>query len=226
MTFAYYWGVKSVKARETFKKQSQFWHNMLITLWEILDLIIMTGYLGFLFKDAFVAPRSESTDPLDQYKRKRKGFDWHGFKFAVYVTGPAIILHELSHKFVAMAFGVNAVFYAFYHDMTSLILAVASIVMKLAGSGFFLIIPGYVGINGTAAPLVSAIIAFAGPFMNLLLWLIPAYLLKVNQYKRKTAMFLFITKRINMFLFFFNMIPFAFFDGAKVFSGLFSAITG
>jgi Zn-dependent protease len=197
---------------------------MLINPLEIIDLIIMTAYLGFLFKDAFVAPVREGYDPLEQYKRKRKGFDWRGFKFAILVTAPAIVLHELSHKFVALAFGMQATFYAFYHDMFSLGLAVLSIIMKLAGSSFLFVIPGYVGIGATT-PLKSAIISFAGPFMNLLLWLIPAYLLKQRRFNRRTTMVLFITKRINMFLFFFNMIPFAFFDGAKVFSGLFQWFT-
>ncbi len=198
---------------------------MIISFMEVIDLIIMSGYLGFLFKDAFTAPASHAYDPLEQYRRRRKGFDWKGFKFAVLITAPAIILHELAHKFVAMGFGVQATFYAFYHDAFSSILAVASIVMKLAGSSFFFVIPGYVSIGPTTA-LKSAIISFAGPFMNLLLWLIPAYLLRHKSYSRKATMVLFITKRINMFLFFFNMIPIGFFDGAKVFGGLYRAIMG
>jgi Zn-dependent protease len=133
------------------------------------------------------------------------------------------VLHELAHKFVAMAFGVQAVFFAFYHDTLSLGLAVLSIIMKLAGSSFLFVIPGYVSIGATT-PLRSAIISFAGPCMNLLLWLVPAYLLKHKRYSRKATMLLFITKRINMFLFFFNMIPIGFFDGAKVFGGLLKAM--
>ncbi len=195
---------------------------MVISFREVFDLLLMTAYLGYLFKDIFRRPVSQGYDPLSQFKR---GFNWEDFKFAIIVTAPAIVLHELAHKFVAMAFGLKATFFAFYHSSFSLILATASIVMKLVGSPFIFIIPGYVGIEPTT-PLKMAIIAFAGPFTNLVIWLGTAYLLKNKQFSRKTTTILHITKRINMFLFFFNMIPIGFFDGAKVFGGLFSAFFG
>lgn len=195
---------------------------MIISFREVFDLVLMTAYLGYLFKDIFRRPATESYEPLTQLKKR---FNLENFKFAIIVTAPAIVLHELAHKFVAMAFGLNAIFFAFYHQSFAFMLAVLSIAMKMMGAPFLLIIPGFVGIPATT-PLKLAIIAFAGPFMNLLLWLIPAYLLKHRTFNRKTTTILHLTKRINMFLFFFNMIPLGFFDGAKVFSGLFNAIFG
>jgi len=42
------------------------------------------------------------------------GLSWKDFKFAIIITAPAVILHELAHKFVAMAMGLTATFHAWY----------------------------------------------------------------------------------------------------------------
>ena len=55
-------------------------------------------------------------------------FNWIDFKYAIYVSAPAIIIHELGHKFVAMAYGYTATF-----EMFSLGLAIG-VVLKLIGS--------------------------------------------------------------------------------------------
>jgi len=68
--------------------------------------------------------------------------------------------------------------------------------------------------------LQSALIAGAGPFMNLLLWQISSFIIKHKKVNQKYLPLLLITSKINMFLFIFNMLPFFMFDGYKVFNGL------
>ncbi len=194
----------------------------LITFGEIIDLIIMTFFVGYIFSD-IIPIRREHYDPLTHYKR---GFDFEGLKFAILATAPAIILHELAHKFVALGFGLDAIFYAFYRSSFTLILGILTIISKLTGFGFMFFVPGFVGISGTGTHLQFALTALAGPLINLMLWLGSWYLLKNKLYKKNYYLLLLLTQRINMFLFIFNMLPLPGFDGYKVFMGLIKAFIG
>ena len=194
----------------------------LIILGEIIDLILMTVFVGYIFSD-MIPVRRENYDPLLHYKR---GFDFERLKFAILATAPAIILHELAHKFVAISFGLNAVFYAFYRSSFTLMLGIFTIISKLTGFGFMFFVPGFVSIGGNGTHLQFALTAFAGPFVNLILWLGSLYMLKNRKYKKKYYLLLLLTSRINMFLFIFNMLPIPGFDGYKVFVGLIRAFTG
>jgi len=183
---------------------------MLISLSEIIAIIVITIYLAYVFS-GFI-----SRIPLRKLSLKET------LKISAIITAPAVILHELSHKFVAMLFGYQATFYAFYQTMPTLILAIISIGLRFINAPFIFIIPGFVGIPPTTSPLETSIIAFAGPFMNLLLYLIAILIIKTRNLNRKQLIIAHLTKRINIFLFLFNMIPIGFFDGQKVFSGLFA----
>lgn len=194
----------------------------LIILGEIIDLILMTVFVGYIFSD-MIPVRRENYDPLLHYKR---GFDFERLKFAILATAPAIILHELAHKFVAISFGLNAVFYAFYRSSFTLMLGIFTIISKLTGFGFMFFVPGFVSIGGNGTHLQFALTAFAGPFVNLILWLGSLYLLKNRKYKKKYYLLLLLTSRINMFLFIFNMLPIPGFDGYKVFVELIRAFSG
>lgn len=194
----------------------------LIAFGEIIDLIVMTFFVGYIFS-GMIPIRRENYDPLQHYKR---GFDFEGLKFAVMATAPAIILHELAHKFVALGFGLDAVFYAFYRSTFTLMLGILSIIAKLTGFGFVFFVPGYVGISGNGTNLQFALAAFAGPLVNLVLWLVPLYLIKNKMYKKKHYLILILTQKINMFLFIFNMLPVPGFDGYKVFIGMIRAFMG
>ena len=196
---------------------------LLITFGEIIDLILMTLFVGYIFSGIIPVRREEHYDPLVHYKR---GFDFEGLKFAIMATAPAIILHELAHKFVAISFGLNAVFFAFYRSSFTLILGIFTIISKLTGFGFMFFVPGFVGISGTGTQLQFALTAFAGPFVNLVLWLGSWYLIKNKLYKKKHLLLLLLTQRINMFLFIFNMLPLPGFDGYKVFVGLIRVFIG
>ncbi|MBI2653680.1 hypothetical protein HYX02_02600 [Candidatus Woesearchaeota archaeon] len=194
----------------------------LITLGEIIDLVLMTFFVGYIFS-GIIPIRRERYDPLEHYKRR---FDFSELKFAIMATAPAIILHELAHKFVAIGFGLNAIFFAFYRNSFTLMLGVLTIISKLTGFGFMFFVPGFVGISGQGTNLEFALTAFAGPFVNLALWLGSWYVLKHTKYKKKNYLLLVLTQRINMFLFIFNMLPLPGFDGYKVFTGLINAFVG
>jgi len=118
-----------------------------------------------------------------------------------------------------MGFGLQAVFNAAYGWLGF------GLLLKLLNVGFIFFVPAYVSINGIGSPLVFSTIAFAGPFMNLILWLGAAYALKQKKLvKEKYLPFVYLTKQINMFLFIFNMLPIPGFDGFKVYQGLFQLI--
>ena len=181
---------------------------MIFSLMEIIDIIIMSVVLGVIFSDIFKAFRN----PYGTYSENK--FDWEGFKFAIMVTAPAVILHEFGHKFVAMSFGASAVFNAAYSWLG------IGMLLKILNTGLIFFVPAYVSISGNLAPLPYLIIAFAGPAVNLLLWIGMSLILKYNLVNQKYHSLVYLTKQVNMFLFIFNMLPVPGFDGFKVYSGL------
>lgn len=196
---------------------------MLLSLVELFDIVLMSLVLGFLFKDAF-RPVPRKIDVLDRYlqPKLRKADD---FWFAVAVIAPGVIIHELAHKFVAMGFGLQATFHAFYANSTTLFLGVIAIIAKLTGFGFIFLVPGYVQIALGGTPLQQAIIAFAGPAVHGLFYL-GAWL--VLRYKKglthRQVQFASLTKYINGFLFVLNMLPIPGIDGFHVYSSLAAAM--
>jgi len=188
---------------------------MFITPREIFDIILMTLVVGFVFMTAFKPIKKASEDVLEKYMKKTIGFDWQAFWFAAMVTAPAIILHELGHKIMALSFGLSAVFNAAY-----IWLAIA-VVLRLVNSPFIFFVPAYTNISGNPTIIQTILIAFAGPGVNLLLFLIALIVLKTKKdLGSKAVQFWSLTKSINLFLFVFNMIPIPGFDGFQVFSGL------
>jgi len=178
---------------------------VIFTLKELFDVLIMTVVVGYIF--------------MDMFRSQQFGFDKKAFLFACLVTGPALILHELGHKFVALGFGLDATFHAAYFWL------IFGIVLKMLRFGFIFFVPAYVSIgNGAVTPLASALIAFAGPGINLALFLLAWALLKQKKMKKSTFIFLQVTKQINLFLFIFNMLPIPPFDGFKVYQGLFQTL--
>lgn len=194
-----------------------------LTFSEILDILVMTLALGFIFKDAFRRAEYHNHDPLKALQHVTARPSWQDFKFAALITAPAIILHELAHKFVALGLGMQATFHASYEFLG------LGVLLKLLSFPFIFFIPGYVSHSAAASPLHAAIVAGVGPFMNLFLWFCCWLLLKQKQFMRVHKSWfnaLFLSSRINLFLFIFNMLPIPIFDGAQFFSGLFHAIFG
>ncbi len=131
-----------------------------ISLFELVDMAITIAFVGFIFSGMF-PKQPRKADVLYQ----KPGFDWESLKFSAMVVGPALILHELAHKFLAMGFGMQATYHAAY---TWLILG---LILKLANFGFIVIVPAFVSISGNGSALQFAFVAVAGPMMNLVLWL-------------------------------------------------------
>lgn len=183
---------------------------MILSIREILDILIMTIAVGYIFMGIFRL----------QQQKFQTGFDWRAFKFACIVTAPAIILHEFGHKFVALGFGLQATFHAAYTWLG------IGIILRALQTGFIFFVPAYVDIGCAAAdcaaiaPIKLSAIAAAGPFINLAIFFICWGALQKKDLKKRTRTVLYVTKQINLFLFVFNMLPIPMFDGFKVYSGL------
>lgn len=187
----------------------------MITLLEILYIIITTLVVGYVFSGIIRFQRPITREAIFNYY---KIFSWEEVKWGIIVAAPGIILHELAHKFTALVFGLTA----FYEIWPTGLLIGA--ILRALNTGFIVLAPGYVLIQG-ASSVQTAITAFAGPAVNLILWLGSYAILKYHKkLKPKTALILMLTQKINMWLFIFNMIPIPPLDGSKVFQQLFNML--
>ena len=134
-----------------------------------------------------------------------------GFLIAFIISsitvGLGFIVHELAHKVVAQRFYCLAEFKA---NNTMLILAV---IMSFAG--FVLAAPGAVWIKGSITKKQNGIISLAGPLSNFLLALL--FFSGIFFTRNLVQLFFFQGFFINSWLGLFNMIPFAPFDGIKIY---------
>jgi Zn-dependent protease len=131
-----------------------------------------------------------------------------GLILATVLFSTGFILHELAHKYVAQAYGLWA---EFRLNLTGALLTAVSMVSPLK-----FIAPGAVMISGFADRDKMGRTAIAGPIVNILItagllvllpvlglgWIFQAVLAGAS---------------INSFLALFNLIPFAIFDGRKVY---------
>lgn len=124
-----------------------FGYSIPVFLGEIIDLIIMSLAIGFIFKD-FIKPKFQNYDPIKHFKTKGN------IKFAIYAVAPAIVLHELGHKFIAIFLGVDATFFASYGFL------LIGVILKLMGSGIIFFVPGYVT-HASVTGIKLTLIAFA-----------------------------------------------------------------
>ena len=138
----------------------------IISILEIIYIIIATLVTGYIFT-GLLPLRGSKKDILDSYKN----FDWSEFWFSCLVAAPGIVLHELGHKFVAMALGLSAFFQVYPLGL------IIGVVLKLFGSGFILLAPGYVIISGSNV-VQGILTAIAGPLMNLFLWIAAIFVLR------------------------------------------------
>jgi len=179
---------------------------MIISISEILSLILTSLVIGFIFMDRFTK------------SPKLRKFDFRALIYASLIVSPGIILHELMHKFVALFFGISAVFKIF---PIGIILA---IVLKLVNSPFILIAPGYVEIGNTTDLTQLFFVAFSGPLINLILFIIALIIIRKKKLSRNQHLFWYVTKQINIILFIFNMLPIPPLDGSKVWFSLYKII--
>jgi len=179
---------------------------------EVIDMIIMSLAIGYIFSGILKKPVPEDYDPLVHYQKKSS--NWENVKFAALAAGPAVVFHELSHKFVAMFFGAKAVLYAPYGFYALVIL------LKAVGFPFLFFVGGFV--RHTPLPaLPSALVALSGPLINFTLWFLAIRLVKMKKIPNKYLPYVVPFARINLFLGIFNMIPLPGFDGFNVIRGIF-----
>ncbi len=187
----------------------------MFTITEIFYFIILTAAVGYIFTGFIRKP----TEEVYRFAYRRYKLNLQDFLFSVLIVAPAIVLHELAHKFVAIAFGLTANFFIFWEGLG------LAIFLKVINSPFLIIAPGYVSISSGATVPQNILISFAGPAINVILFLVSNLILtKASGLSRIQAIALYLTKQINLFLFIFNMLPIPPLDGYHVFSGLLQII--
>lgn len=181
---------------------------MLISIQEMFDLVVMTCVVGYIFMDMLV------DEPKLLFMH---GFDWRHFRLACLISAPAVVFHELAHKLVAVGLGLKATFHAAYGWL------LFGAAMRMLNTGLVFFVPGYVSIEAIQSPFEAALTAFAGPAVNGMLYLgARLAMAKIPHMKIQTFRLLAMTRKLNGFLFLFNMIPVFGFDGEKVWWGVMS----
>tara|TARA_Y100000310_G_C20664821_1_gene806858 strand:- start:476 stop:1021 length:546 start_codon:yes stop_codon:yes gene_type:complete len=178
---------------------------MVLSLLEILEMAVMVLGLAYIFS-GFIQR------PLGPFEFKKR-FDFRDLWFSAMVAAPAVVFHELGHKFVAMALGYSATFHVYWFGLG------LGIILKLISSPLLIIAPAFVSIPAGVPAFQGAVIAFAGPFVNLVLFGLSYFVLKYKKKMSKNeAVGWAISKKLNIFLFIFNMIPIPPLDGYHVLS--------
>ena len=168
----------------------------MITLSEIISFIILIIAIAYIFS----------------YNFSNKFIK--NFKIALIATSPAVFFHELFHKLFAMGFGYTATFHIFTPGL------LLGIILRAIHAPFLIIAPGFVSLPAITNAFEYRLIAFAGVFANLLLFLTSVIILKkVKNLSQKQLVILHLSKKINLILLIFNLIPIHPLDGAKVLFG-------
>jgi Zn-dependent protease len=186
---------------------------MILSLAELLDIVIMTFAIGFIFSRYYRKEPVEE-DPIKFYATQNTIF--HQIMYGAMIAAPAVVLHELAHKFVAMSFGATAILHAPYFMYA---LAILMVIMNFP---FFFLVGGYVT-HTALPPLPSAFVAIAGPLMNIFLWLIFKALFTYKIVPKKYWKELVMMSKLNLFLGIFNMLPIPGFDGFNFYISIFNA---
>jgi len=184
-----------------------------ITISEIFDIVIMAFAIGYIFSDFFKREPSEGYDPLTYFQRSSL---FENIKYAAMIAAPAVVFHELAHKFVAMGFGAQATLHAPYFWYAIVIL------LKMMRFPLIFFVGGFVSHTALSA-LPSALVSIAGPATNFLIWAGILLTIKLNLVDRKYYKILVPMAKINLLLGIFNMLPLPGFDGYWFFKYLFSA---
>jgi Zn-dependent protease len=131
------------------------------------------------------------------------------FVISAFTVGVGFLLHEIMHKYIAQKYGLGAEFHAFY-GMLFLALAFSLF-------GFIIAAPGAVFISGRINKERNGKISLAGPLTNIILALIFLLLLFFS-FNNIIRMIAYYGLSINSLLALFNLLPFAPFDGSKIFA--------
>ena len=165
---------------------------------EIFDAVVTVVALGYIFRNYFRTPVTEFTSLVDSRRNIIN---------AALVVAPAVILHEIGHKFVAMGFGFLATYRAAY---TWLLFGV---ILSYFRFPFVFFVPAYVTVIGSGPGWVFSVIAISGPLINLLLYGISEIVTRYEIVKGNKYLYFHVFKHINKWLFLFNLIPLPGTDG-------------
>ncbi|MBW2992362.1 M50 family metallopeptidase [Candidatus Woesearchaeota archaeon] len=189
----------------------------MITISEIIDIIAMSFFIGYIFKDMFHrVPKPQHYDEYDPLKYHKETKFWDDLKHSVMIAAPAIVLHEFAHKFVAMGFGATATLHAPYF------LYIIVLILRLLKFPFIFFVGGYVA-HSPLPPFESAMVSIAGPLINLVLYLLCIGAVRYKWAHSKYFPMLAMSGKLNLFLCIFNMLPFPGFDGQHFFAGMWQA---
>ncbi len=188
-------------------------NEMLFSFQELIDMALMTFIIGYIFKDIIPRDKVPSVVSLEYLQKQ----EYLQFLFAMIAVAPAILLHELGHKFAALAFGIQATFHAAYGFL------LMGLVLKVLQFPFIFFIPAYVTHGSTTVP-AGVVIAFAGPLIHALLWMGARFALAKKLLPQKYRLLAFFIQYINGFLFVLNMLPIPGFDGYHVINGILTLV--
>jgi len=164
---------------------------------EIIHIIISMGVLTLAFSFAFA--------PYPPLSNLNEVIGYLPLSFLAIAT--AFFCHEIAHKFIGQKFGYWSEFRMYPQGLLfALILGVLA--------GFVFAAPGAVQIFGRPNKEDMGKISVAGPSINILLSGIFAIIWYVSN--GIIASVAFFIAYINMFLAFFNLLPFGPLDGAKI----------
>lgn len=128
---------------------------------------------------------------------------------AVIAFGPAFIIHELAHKFVARHYNCWAEFRADPRGLRNGVILAAII-------GFLFMAPGAVMVAGNVSRRQNGMIALAGPVSNLILWLLMLPVALFVPLPGMIEMLVMLWFSANAILGMFNMLPIGPLDGRKI----------
>src|SRR3989338_4841372 len=186
---------------------------MVFSLQELIDLVVMTFAIGYIFSDFFKKEPEGDYDPLTYYNKPAL---WQSIKAGSIIAAPAVVLHELAHKFVAIGFGAQATVQAPYFWYAIVV------VLKLMHFPLLFFVGGIVSHTPLPA-LQSAMVSLSGPLTNLLIWLACLAIVHFRLSKRKYFSYLVPIGRLKMVLFIFNILPLPGFDGFNFLTSLIRA---
>ncbi len=186
---------------------------MLFTPFELIDMVIMIAAVGYIFKDMF-PHQINPDDPVASIMNQGQSQFWS----AVYAVAPAVLLHELGHKFSALYFGIDATFHAAY-----LFLAVG-VILKFFNFPFIFFVPAYVSHAGSG-PLHNAVIAIMGPLINGVLALFCFLSLKFKFFDHRYSRILQMSMTVNFFLLLLNLLPLPGIDGFQFYASIWQLLS-
>jgi len=191
---------------------------MLFTAWELIQIVITIVAVGFIFSGSFRKPKTESEFGLElEESWTKKLLDLDNIKYAALIAAPAVIFHELGHKFLALYFGFSAVYQASFWGLG------LGIILRLFSPGLIFFIPGYVSVSGMGSAFDFGLVSLIGPLVNLIIFGICTLAIRQN-WAPKYERILYLSKQINLWLFIFNMLPIPGLDGFKFYQGLYGLL--